>query len=46
MGTKAEVLVLDDESIVCERLKEHLEKINFLVEFFQECLEDVRPIII
>ena len=36
MGTKAEVLVLDDESIVCERLKEHLEKSNFLVETFTE----------
>jgi DNA-binding NtrC family response regulator len=36
MGTQAEVLVLDDESIVCERLKEHLEKNGFLVETFTE----------
>jgi DNA-binding NtrC family response regulator len=36
MSTQVEVLVLDDESIVCERLKEHLEKSDFLVETFTE----------
>jgi len=38
MGMKApvEVLVLDDEPIVCERLKEHLEKENCSVEVFTD----------
>jgi len=34
MKTLAEVLVLDDESIVCERLKDYLEKSGYLVETF------------
>jgi DNA-binding NtrC family response regulator len=36
MKTQAEVLVLDDESIVCERLGEHLERLGFKVETFTE----------
>jgi DNA-binding NtrC family response regulator len=36
MSIRAEVLVVDDESIVCERLKEHLEKSDFLVETFTD----------
>jgi DNA-binding NtrC family response regulator len=36
MDDQAEVLVLDDESIVCERLKEHLEKEGFRVETFTD----------
>jgi len=36
MSKCAEVLVLDDEEIVCERLKAHLEDNGFLVETFTE----------
>lgn len=36
MGKSDEVLVLDDEPIVGERLKEHLEKNGFVVETFTE----------
>jgi len=36
MEKGAEVLVLDDEEIVCERLKEHLENSGFQVETFTE----------
>jgi DNA-binding NtrC family response regulator len=36
MSSLAEVLVLDDEAIVCERLKEHLDKMGFAVEIFTE----------
>ena len=36
MNEQAEVLVLDDEEVVCERLKSHLEKSNFKVETFSE----------
>ena len=36
MSTSGEVLVLDDEAIVCERIKEHLGKKGFLVETFTE----------
>lgn len=36
MSANADVLVLDDEAIVCERLKEHLEKSGFAVEVFNE----------
>jgi DNA-binding NtrC family response regulator len=34
MANGAEVLVLDDEAIVCERLQRHLEKNGFSVETF------------
>jgi len=33
---KAKVLILDDEPIVCERLKPALEKVGFYVETFTE----------
>lgn len=36
MAKEIEVLVLDDESIVCERLKEFFEAKNLLVEVFTE----------
>jgi DNA-binding NtrC family response regulator len=36
MKNPVEVLVLDDEAIVCERLKDQLEKSNFNVETFTE----------
>ena len=36
MKNRTEVLVLDDEAIVCERLKEHLEGKGFEVETFTE----------
>jgi DNA-binding NtrC family response regulator len=36
MKDRAEVLVLDDEEIVCERLKAHLENNDFEVETFTE----------
>jgi DNA-binding NtrC family response regulator len=36
MGQSGDVLVLDDESIVCERLKRHLEKSGFDVETFTD----------
>jgi DNA-binding NtrC family response regulator len=36
MKNRTEVLVLDDEAIVCERLKEHLESKGFQVETFTE----------
>ena len=36
MDNRAEVLVLDDEEIVCERLKSHLENNGFRVETFTE----------
>jgi DNA-binding NtrC family response regulator len=36
MKNRAEVLVLDDEAIVCERLKAHLESNGFQVETFTE----------
>ena len=36
MKNRAEVLVLDDEAIVCERLKDHLESNGFQVETFTE----------
>jgi DNA-binding NtrC family response regulator len=36
MNDQAEVLVLDDEEVVCERLKSHLEKSDFKVETFTE----------
>jgi DNA-binding NtrC family response regulator len=36
MQNRGEVLVLDDEAIVCERLKAHLEDNGFQVETFTE----------
>lgn len=36
MENRGEVLVLDDEAIVCERLKLHLESNGFQVETFTE----------
>ena len=36
MKNRTEVLVLDDEPIVCERLKAHLESNGFQVETFTE----------
>jgi DNA-binding NtrC family response regulator len=36
MKSPIEVLVLDDEAIVGERLKDHLEKKDYLVETFTE----------
>ncbi len=36
MGTQTQVLVLDDEEIVCERCKAHLEKRNYQVETFTD----------
>ena len=36
MEPKARVLILDDEPIVCERLKPALEKVGFYVETFTE----------
>ncbi|NOZ02186.1 MAG: response regulator [Deltaproteobacteria bacterium] len=39
MNAMKKVLVLDDEPIVCERLKPALEKIGFYVETFNESQE-------
>ena len=42
MRDPVEVMVLDDEDVVCERLKAHLEKKNYHVETFtvsQEALD-------
>ena len=36
MSAKVRVAILDDEPIVCERLKQALEKIGFYVETFSE----------
>ncbi len=36
MSSPIEILVLDDEPLVCERLKEHLEKKAHRVEVFTE----------
>lgn len=36
MGEQIKVLVLDDEQIVCERLKDHFEKKGISVEAFNE----------
>ncbi len=36
MRGPVEVLVLDDEEVVCERLKSHLEKKDFKVETFTD----------
>ncbi|HZD05265.1 MAG TPA: response regulator [Longimicrobiales bacterium] len=36
MSTPTEVLVLDDEPLVCERLKERLERRDYRVEVFTE----------
>ncbi len=36
MSSRGEILVLDDEPIVCERLQENLQKNGFVVETFTE----------
>jgi len=41
MSELGEVLVLDDEPIVCERLSHHLQKNGFSVEAFTESREAV-----
>jgi len=41
MSTPTEILVLDDEPLVCERLKEHLEKKDYRVEVFTDSQEAV-----
>ena len=41
MSHHGEVLVLDDEPIVCERLMHHLEKNDFSVETFTESAKAV-----
>ena len=43
MGADAEVLVLDDEPIVCERLEEHLASLGFNVETFTESQAAIDP---
>ena len=44
MNQKIEVLVIDDESIVCERIKSSLEKYGFAVETFTESQQAVKRI--
>ena len=44
MGKQIEVLVLDDEPIVCERLKDYLEKKDILVETFTESIQALKRI--
>jgi len=39
MRKQIEVLVLDDEAIVCERLKDYLEKNGILVETFTDSVK-------
>ena len=34
--TEIEVMVVDDEEVVCDRLKSHLQKSGFVVEIFTE----------
>jgi len=41
MTNRTEVLVLDDEAIVCKRLKEYLEKSNVHVEAFTKSQEAI-----
>jgi DNA-binding NtrC family response regulator len=41
MSRSTEVMVLDDEALVCERLKEHLDKKGYHVEVFTESQEAV-----
>jgi DNA-binding NtrC family response regulator len=41
MASPAQVLVVDDEAIVCERLKGHLEENNFQVETFTDSQEAI-----
>ena len=36
MATRAEVMVVDDEAIVCERLREHLAKDGIEAETFTD----------
>jgi DNA-binding NtrC family response regulator len=42
MGQQGDVLVLDDEPIVCERLANHLGKNDFSVEAFTESSEAIK----
>jgi DNA-binding NtrC family response regulator len=42
MSQQGDVLVLDDEPIVCERLSNHLEKNDFSVEAFTESSEAIK----
>ena len=39
MNSKLEILVLDDEEIVCTRLKSSLEKAGYVVEIFTDSRE-------
>jgi DNA-binding NtrC family response regulator len=39
MKSKKKILILDDEAIVCERLKPALEKVGFYVETYTESQE-------
>lgn len=41
MSVPADILVLDDEPLVCERLEEHLEKRGYRVEVFTESTKAV-----
>jgi len=41
MSDRAQVLVLDDEAIVCEALRDYLEKNNFQVETFTKSQEAI-----
>jgi DNA-binding NtrC family response regulator len=41
MNNQGDVLVLDDEPIVCERLAHHLQKNDFSVEAFTESREAI-----
>jgi DNA-binding NtrC family response regulator len=42
MSQQGDVLVLDDEPIVCERLSNHLQKNDFSVEAFTESSEAIK----
>lgn len=41
MGKKTEILILDDEPIVCDRLKPALEKCGYSVETFTDSQEAI-----
>jgi DNA-binding NtrC family response regulator len=42
MGKKIEVLVLDDEAIVCERLEDYFKKKDIAVESFMDPLQALK----
>ena len=44
MEDKLQILVIDDEPIVCERIKSSLEKFDFVVETFTESQQAVKRI--